>query len=73
MTRNGHQQPQLRSARVNDMRLTAAKDRTFKTVRLNQGIATQTVPIPRRPLLLITGTSPADDPSRTSEVSARVI
>jgi hypothetical protein len=40
-----------RSARVDDMRHSAAKDRTFKTVRLNQGTATQTVPIPRRPLL----------------------
>jgi len=34
-----------------EVRLTAAKDRTVKTVRLNQGTATETVPIPRRPLL----------------------
>ena len=40
-----------RSARVDDMRHSAAKDRTFKTVRLNQGTATETVPIPRRPSL----------------------
>ena len=32
-----------RSARVDDMRH-SAKDRTFKTVRPNQGTATQTVP-----------------------------
>jgi len=36
------------AARVDDMRPFAAKDRTFKTVRRNQGTATQTVPIPRR-------------------------
>ena len=29
----------------------AAKDRTFKTVRPNQGTASETVPIPRRPSL----------------------
>jgi len=56
-----------------DPRHFAAKDRTCKTVRLNQGTATETVPIPRRPSLWITGTGPADDPSRTPEVSARVI
>ena len=32
-------------------RLTAAKDRTFKTVRPNQGTASGTVPIRRRPSL----------------------
>jgi hypothetical protein len=30
----------------NDMRLTAAKDRTFKTVPPNQGTASEAVPIP---------------------------
>ena len=34
-----------------EVSLTAAKDRTVKTVRLNQGTATETVPIPRRPSL----------------------
>jgi hypothetical protein len=43
------------------MRLTAAKDRTFKTVRPNQGTASGTVPIRRRPSLRITRTVPADD------------
>jgi hypothetical protein len=32
-------------------RLTAAKDRTFKTVRPNQGTASETVPIRRQPSL----------------------
>jgi hypothetical protein len=36
-----------RSARVDDMRH-SAKDRTFKTVRPNQGTASRTVPIRRR-------------------------
>jgi hypothetical protein len=34
-----------------DLRLTAAKDRTFETVRPNQGTASRTVPIRRRPSL----------------------
>src|SRR5664280_1315912 len=34
-----------------EVSLTAAKDRTFKTVRPNQGTAAETVPIPRRPSL----------------------
>jgi len=43
--------PEPRSARVDDMRHSAAKDRTFKTVRPNQGTASGTVPIRRRPSL----------------------
>jgi hypothetical protein len=44
--------PQLpRSARVDDMRHSAAKDRTFEPVRPNQGTASRTVPIRRRPSL----------------------
>ena len=34
-----------------DLRLTAAKDRTFETVRPNQGTASRTVPIRRWPSL----------------------
>ena len=53
---------QPRSARVDDVRLSAAKDRTFKTVRSNQGPASGTVPIRRRQSSWITRTVPADDP-----------
>ena len=42
---------QLIDPRVDDMRHSAAKDRTFKTVRPNQGTASGTVPIRRRPSL----------------------
>jgi len=41
------------------MRHSAAKDRTFKTVRPNQGTGSETVPIRRRPSLWITRTVPA--------------
>jgi len=34
-----------------EVSLTAAKDRTFKTVPPNQGTASETIPIPRRPSL----------------------
>jgi hypothetical protein len=51
-TRSPAKLPDLpRSARVDDMRHFAAKDRTFKTVRPNQGTASETVPIRRRPSL----------------------
>ena len=36
---------------MRQVRLSAAKDRTFKTVRPNQGTASGTVPIRRRPSL----------------------
>jgi len=41
------------------MRHIAAKDRTFETVRLNQGTASRTVLIRRWPSLWITRTVPA--------------
>jgi len=36
---------------VDEMRHSAAKDRNFKTVRPNQGTASETVPIRRQPSL----------------------
>jgi hypothetical protein len=40
-----------RPAKSEELRPSAAKDRTFKTVRPNQGTASGTVPIRRRPSL----------------------